>query len=40
MGYFKTRNRYFGFIVYPGAHLDNQRGAQTLAAMDSLRVNP
>jgi hypothetical protein len=40
MRYFKTRNRYLGFIVYPGASVDNQRRAQTLAMMDSLRVSP
>lgn len=39
MRYFKTHGRYLGFIVYPGAQINRQTRRQTLAAMDSLRVN-
>jgi hypothetical protein len=38
MHYFKTRERYLGFIVYPGAHVGLRTRAQTLAVMNSLRL--
>ena len=36
--YFRTRGRYLGFIVYPGAQPPRQVRETTLAVMDSLRV--
>jgi hypothetical protein len=39
MRYFKTHNRYIGFIVYPGAQIGSNTRAKTLAVMDSLRVS-
>jgi hypothetical protein len=38
MHYFKTHGRYLGFIVYPGAAVDAQTRATTLAVMDGLRA--
>jgi hypothetical protein len=38
MHYFKTHNRYLGYIVYPGSSLGPRVRAQTLALMDSLQV--
>jgi hypothetical protein len=38
MHYFKTRGRYLGFIVYPGAGIGPSIRAKTLTVMDSLRV--
>jgi len=37
--YFKTHGRSIGFIVYPGARIDPQTRAKTLAVMNSLRVS-
>jgi hypothetical protein len=39
MRYFRSRGRYLGFIVYPGAHVGTATRAKTLALMDSLRVS-
>jgi hypothetical protein len=39
MHYFKTRERYLGFIVYPGADTGPQTRARTLSVMDSLLVH-
>ncbi|MGH2887063.1 MAG: hypothetical protein ACRDPA_30955, partial [Solirubrobacteraceae bacterium] len=39
MHYFKTRGRYIGFIVYPGAQIHARLRAQTQSIMDSLRVS-
>jgi len=38
MHYFKTHERYLGFIVYPGARIGPRTRAKTLALMDSLRI--
>jgi hypothetical protein len=38
MHYFKTHNRYLGYIVYPGSNVGLRTRAQTLTLMDSLRV--
>ena len=38
MRFFRTHGRFFGFIVYPGAHVGPQARAETLRLMDSLRV--
>jgi hypothetical protein len=38
MHYFKTHNRYLGYIVYPGSNAGLRVRKQTLTLMDSLRV--
>jgi hypothetical protein len=38
MHYFKTHNRYLGYIVYPGSNVGRRVRTQTLTLMDSLRV--
>jgi hypothetical protein len=38
MHYFKTHNRYLGYIVYPGTSVGRHARAQTLTLMDSLQV--
>jgi hypothetical protein len=38
MHWFRTARRYLGLTVYPGSHVSAKTRAQTLAAMDSLRV--
>lgn len=38
MHYFKTHDRYLGYIVYPGTSVGRQTRAQTLTLMDSLQV--
>ncbi len=40
MHYFRSRGRYLGFIVYPGATIGSRTRATTLAVMDSLRLVP
>lgn len=37
--YFKTHGRYLGFIIYPGGTISPRTRADTLAVMDSLRVD-